>query len=130
MATYRVSKINDSISKESISLKENRLRGTLSFFSGQQGEYWVCIVPSLNVSGYGINENDAFENLKENIELFCKDLFSLNMIQRKIELKNLGWVQDKYFNKKYKTPFVDENGVLQNFDFPEKVTRKILEAAA
>jgi hypothetical protein len=44
------------------------------------------------------------------------------------ELKKLGWTKHKYFKKQYSSSFVDENGVLQNFDFPEQVKKTILEA--
>jgi hypothetical protein len=101
----------------------------LKCFTGEQGEFWVSIIPSLNVSGYGNNEEEAIEDLRFNFNVMCHDLFAINEIQRKAELNKLGWNINKFFKKRYSKAFVDENGILQNFDHPELVKKSILETA-
>ena len=114
---------------ENLKVSPTGLIGRLNAFSGEQGEFWVSIIPSLNVSGYGKTEDEANESLKENLQVFCEDLFSINEVQRKMELTKLGWEPNKFFKKKYSKAYVDENGVLQNFNNPEQVKRKVLQAA-
>lgn len=130
MSTYSFSQLPvDSRASENLKVSPSGLVGRLSAFSGKQGEFWVSIIPSLNVSGYGESEEDANESLKENLQVFCEDLFSISDTQRRSELKKLGWEPNKFFKKRYSKAYVDENGVLQNFDNPEQVKRKVLQAA-
>src|SRR5690606_25906698 len=105
------------------------LNGFFTCYSGKSGDHWIVIIPSLNVSGYGDTEDEAIKDIEYNIKVFCDDLLSLDRIQMNIELKKMGWVKDKYFNKRYSTVFVDENGVLQNFDSPSEVKKCVLETA-
>ena len=49
--------------------------------------------------------------------------------KRKEELKKFGWDVKAMFPKKFSNAYIDEKGVLQNFDNPEEVNRQILEAA-
>lgn len=114
---------------ERLKVSAHGLVGRLNAFSGEQGEYWVSIIPSLNVSGYGKTEEEANESLKENMQTFCEDLFAISEVQRKIELKELGWEPSKFFKKKFSKAYVDEHGVLQNFNNPDQVKRKVLQAA-
>lgn len=60
-----------------LKLSPHEVLGTLKIFTGQQGEHWISIVPTLNVSGYGENEADAFQALKENLDLFFEDFLKL-----------------------------------------------------
>ena len=117
------------VTNEKLHVSAHSLKGNLNCFTGKQGEFWVSIIPSLNVSGYGQSEEEALNDLGSNFEVLCKDLFSINDIQRNAELNKLGWEINKFFKKRFSKSFVDENGTLQNFDYPEKVKKSILEAA-
>ena len=75
-------------------------------------------------------EEEAQSDLQYNLNLFCKDLFSLKPEQRIAELKKMGWYNDKLFRKQFSSAFVDENGVLQNFDFPTEVKKTSTELEA
>ena len=57
-------------------------------------------------------------------------LFSLKPEQRITELKKMGWHNDTLFRKQFSSAFVDENGVLQNFDFPTEVKKTSTELEA
>ena len=105
------------------------LKGKLLNFTGKSGEYWVSIIPSLNVSGYGDTEKEAIKDLEYNLKVLCDDLFKLSQGQRDAELKNLGWSRNKFFKQQYSSAYVDDKGVLQNFDSPKQVKKTILEPA-
>jgi predicted RNase H-like HicB family nuclease len=115
--------------EESLKMSSNVVEGLLKTFTGQQGEFYVSIVPALNVSGYGKDEAEALESLRENLNTFFDDLFELSEIDRHKEVMKLGWVRDKFSKKRFSSSFLDDNGILQNFDFPEKVKKSVLQAA-
>lgn len=123
------SKKNEPLKKEEIKISKNRFKGDLNVFSGASGEFIVSIIPSMDVSGYGKSENEAIEDLKYNLNIFLEDLFKLSVSQRSIYLKDLGWDIDTFFKKKYSTIFIDNNGILQNFDKPEEVKISSLQFA-
>lgn len=114
--------------EEKIKLSSHVITGNLKCYTGEQGEFWVSIIPSLNVSGYAKTEKESLDDLKMNVLVFCEDLFNINESQRKAELRNLGWTISKLFKKQFSKSYIDENGVLQNFDFPERVKKSIFEA--
>jgi len=112
-----------------LKLSPHEVVGTLRIFSGQQHDYWVGLIPALNVSGYGENEADAFQALKENLDTFFEDLFRLSETDRNKAMENIGWQMEKAFPKKFSNPFVDEQQVRQSFDHPEQVKKLILQTA-
>lgn len=112
-----------------VNFKNRQLKGNLTAFFGKDGDFWVGIVPSLNVSTYSDNLEDAQEALKDAIDIFVNDLFALSESQFYEELKAMGFEQHQFFKKKYSNSYVDENGVLQNFDNPETVQKQQLSYA-
>ena len=114
--------------REYLKLTHNALEGKFLNFTGKSGVYWVSIIPSLNFSGYGDLESEAKKDLEYNLKVLCKDLFELPQDQRDAELKKMGWSKDKVLKKQYSSVYVDEDGVLQNFDFPKQVKKTILES--
>lgn len=118
-----------SVQREHLKITSTGLSGKLLNFIGKSGEYWISIIPSLNVTGYGNSESDAHNDLAYNLKVFCQDIFELSQPQRDIEFNKLGWNKSKYFKKKYSSAFVDEKGVLRNFDSPKDVKKTVLEPA-
>lgn len=114
---------------EYLKLTPTGVKGKFLAFTGKSGEYWVSIIPSLNVSGYGESEEDAIKDLQYNLRVLYEDLYELTLAQRDSELKKLGWSQNKFFKRQYSSVYIDENGVLQNFDSPSQVKKSILEPA-
>jgi hypothetical protein len=112
---------------EYLKLTPKGVKGKFLNFTGKSGEHWVSIIPSLNVSGYGESEEDAITDLQYNVKVLFEDLYELTATQRDSELKILGWSQNKFFKKQYSSTYVDENGVLQNFDSPKQVKKSVLE---
>ena len=118
-----------SDSKEYLKLTHKGLKGKFLNFTGISGKHWISIIPSLNVSGYGDSEVDAIKDLEYNLKVLCNDLFELTQERRDAELMKMGWSRNKFFKKQYSSAYVDENGVLQNFDSPKQVKKTIFEPA-
>lgn len=114
---------------ESMQLTSNGVKGNFTCYTGIQGDYWISITPSINVTGYGLTEEEARACLKENFDFFSQSLFQLNPKQRVLELKKLGWIVDRFFKKRFSKSYVVDNGVLQGFDHPEQVKKSDLEVA-
>jgi hypothetical protein len=95
------------MSKDSFLVKVNAI-------TGQDGEFWVSIIPSLNVSGYGNSKEEAQESLNHHMKTFWDELKKLKMNKRDLMLKKLGWSNKFYAKKQYSKSYVDDNGVLQN----------------
>lgn len=119
--------VNKKLDNEKITIGSNGLKGNFRCFSGKSGDYWVSVIPSLNTSGYGSTEEESREDLKYNLDVFCEDFFKLDKESINLELKKLGWNKDRFFRKRYSSSYVDENGILQNFDSPKDVKKSILE---
>lgn len=125
--------INETVSKirpkDEIKVEVGRVSGKLGMFTGISGEYWISMIPSLNITGYGETEEESKSDLTYNLEVFCLDLLGLSKDLQQRELRKLGWELNKFLQKRYSSSFVDRDGVLQNFDFPEDVKTRLLEAA-
>lgn len=114
---------------ENLKLFPKGVKGLFKSYTGQSGNHWVSVIPSLNVSGYGQTKDEALEDLAYNFDIFWKDLYGVDLLQRLQYLKELGWEHNKMFKKQLSKVYVDENGLLQNFDNPEEVMRNMYQAA-
>jgi hypothetical protein len=115
--------------KETLRVSRQGITGFLKTFTGLQGDSYVSLVPALHVSGYGDSESEALEALKENLNTLFDDLFGLPEVERHREIINMGWSKDSLFKKRFTSSYVDKDGVLQNFDYPEQVKISALQAA-
>lgn len=102
--------------KETLRIKGDLLQLSVVVAEGKDGDHFVAISPTLQVSGYGQSELEAREAFDDNMNTFCEDLLSLSPEKRILELIKLGFSKQKYRNKNYSKAFVDENGVLQDFE--------------
>ena len=96
------------------------LEAELKVIVGKDHEQWVCIAPSINVSGYGNSVEEAKESFTHNIETFMEDLFKLKTDMRNKYFKSLGWKQDIFFKRRYSNAFVDTDGILQNLEMSKE----------
>ena len=119
--------MNETFGKEEIQLSSAKLSIKINAICGKDGDHWVEISPSINVSGYGDTPEEAKESFEHNINLFAEDLFSVKPSERIEYLKSIGWEQTKFFKKRLSKAFVDENGILQNLEQPKI---KYLESVA
>jgi hypothetical protein len=79
----------------------------------------IFFIPSLDISSYGETIEEATEMLKFSLNDFCKFLLGLTPERRKLELSNLGWKKNYFFNKQFSKAYIDANGVLKNFNIEE-----------
>ena len=115
--------------EESLVLKKNKMVCTVKVYSGKSGDFWVSVIPSLNTTGYGDTEADSLEDLQYNLEIFSQDFFKLDLLKKESMLRTLGWDKKRYFSKQFSNAYVDEKGVLKNFDNPLEVKTSYLETA-
>jgi len=112
--------------KETVRIKGNNLSIRILAATGKEGEYFVTVSPSLLVSGYGANEEEAKQSFEENLRLFCEDFMKLIQSQRELELIKLGFSKVKFHNKDFSKAYIDDSGVLQGFE-PGSLRTSILE---
>lgn len=128
---HEISHLNEpgKIQSEALKLTQDVIEGILVVYTGKQGVHTLSIIPSLNVSGYGFDEEDSINALKENLRTLFEDLFEVSESERKQELLKMGWSAQPSLDKRLAWLHFDEKGILQNFDFPEQVKTSILQAA-
>lgn len=61
MTTFELREVSlwdeaEKFQSEILTLAEDEMEGILIVYTGQQGDHTLSIIPSLNVSGYGIDE--------------------------------------------------------------------------
>jgi hypothetical protein len=112
--------------KETVRIKGNNLSIRILAATGKEGEHFVTVSPSLLVSGYGANEEEAKQSFEENLRLFCEDFMKLIQSQRELELIKLGFSKVKFHNKDFSKAYLDDSGVLQGFE-PGSLRTSILE---
>jgi hypothetical protein len=101
---------------QSIRIDKKGIVVKIVMISGKEGNHYVTLAPSINVSGYGRNIKDADESFDENMDLFLEDLMKLSKEQRELEILKLGFKKERFKNKNFSKAYVDENGVLNNFE--------------
>lgn len=111
----------DSFPYETEQLKIAKRGGKLriNVATGKQGEFWLCISPSLNVSSYGKTLEEAKKGFVENILTFVEDLLDLEIGVRNRVLREMGWNKTKILRKQFSKVFVDKNGILQGLENPQ-----------
>ncbi|MEO8112464.1 MAG: hypothetical protein ABI594_20615 [Ginsengibacter sp.] len=119
----------DANSIETIRIKSDSISVKLVIATGKEGDFYVVISPSANVSGYGKTKKEAAESFNENVQTFLADLMRLSKDERERELLNLGFHKERFKNKNFSKVYVDENGVLNHFD-EGTVEKKILETSS
>ena len=102
--------------EDTLRIKGHILTVEGTVISGKDGDYFVSIVPSLMISGYGSTEQEATDSLDENMETFCEDFMKLNHEQRKSELIKLGFAPVPFHSKNFSKLYIDENGLLQGLE--------------
>lgn len=75
--------------KDTLRFHKNQINIRVAIFTGKEGDFFVTISPSLNVSGYGKTKEESHESFHENAILFCTDLMALPKKQIEDELRKL-----------------------------------------
>jgi hypothetical protein len=97
--------------------------------SGKEDGYYVFVMPSFGISGYGNTEKEANESFEHNLNVFCQDLVSLSRHDMERELNKMGFKKEILKNKNFSKVYVDGNGILQNFEEGTAKT-SVLETSA
>lgn len=113
---------------QSIRISKKGITVKIVIVSGKEGDHFVTIAPSIDVSGYGRTVKEAEESFDENMEVFLEDLMKLSKKDRENEILKLGFKRELFKNKNFSKIYVDENGVLQNFE-AGTLKRKIMETS-
>ncbi|TRX52375.1 hypothetical protein FNH22_21930 [Fulvivirga sp. M361] len=105
-------------------------KGVVGAYEFEDHGHFVIYIPSLNISSYGSNKNEAREMLNESLDDFFQSMLYYDPEVAHYEMLKLGWKRDKLFKKKINDPpYVDVNGVLRDFDLSEdtKITQALIE---
>lgn len=110
---------------ESLSIqlgKRKLIKANLQVFEFIDNGFIVIYNPSLELSAYGKNSEDALHMFKEVVfKDFCENLTSLPEGKVYEELKRLGWNRNVIFQKKLsRTTRVDREAVSKEFNLTEK----------
>lgn len=132
--------IRDTVSKD-MSRKEEKIKihhsaGTVEMglwvFYFKDGDHHIAFVPSLNLTAYGDSESEAEDMLANDVlKDYMNNLLASSEAKVTQELGRYGWKRNTFFKKKfYNTPYIDEQGVLKNFNLPEETPVKSKFVAA
>ena len=102
--------------KESIRLENNKLHIQVVTAVGKDGDFFVMVSPTLQVSGYGVSEIDAKASFDHNMEVFCDDFFNMSSIEKDNFLKQLGFIKRIPKVEHFSKVFIDSNGALQGIE--------------
>ena len=114
-----------------INKSKGSVNGVLERFIVQDGDYIVAILPALNISGYGKDMKEANEMLLEGVNDFFESLINLKQEAIEVELGKYGWKQGLFKKRFENKAFVDENGILKDFELPKDtpVSKSLIEVA-
>ncbi len=121
--------MNDGSQIESLTIKKGHITAEIRVFSGLAGEFYISYSPSLNVTGYGESPKEALDDFKYNMDVFAIDLVNMKKHEITKELKSLGWEPRYMFDRQFSKSFIDQDGVLKNFDKPTEVLQQVLQLA-
>lgn len=103
-----------------IDFSSKQVRLAVSGFTFSDHGYTVIYIPTLNLSAYGNNEEEAKTMLSEVVlDDFCENLVGLSPMDAHEHLGQLGWTAIGRNSQNFSnSAFVDKDGILQNFDLP------------
>lgn len=106
------------------------LRVSIFKYRDKDTKQLVCIIPSLDISGYGENDAKVFEMIEFSLGDFSRFLLEMSHKKRFSFLNNLGWKQQSFKNKEFSKAFVDVDGNLQDLNAEDnKIERLTLVSA-
>lgn len=88
---------------DSILFKNREIEINLHIYLFKEGDYYICYSPTLKISDFGYDENEAFEMFKAQVKIFIDDLIEKGNLEA--VLKELGWSKN---SKKRTSPDVDK----------------------
>ncbi|WP_046369583.1 hypothetical protein [Flavihumibacter petaseus] len=123
MAQMHLNITGEQIDHESLSINYStklvKAKLKVFFFKDKDTQQKVFYVPSLEVTGYGTDDQEAQAMVIDSINDCFFHLVNLPKKQFERELRDLGWKENKIFHKQYSKMLVDVKGVLKNFNAEE-----------
>ena len=90
----------------------------------------VAYIPSLELSGYGETIEKAREMIQFNMGEFFGHLIKLDSFQLLADLRELGWVKNKFFNKQFLNSDSNIDDALKYFNIEENSIKRLKLIAA
>lgn len=117
-----------------IDLRSGRGRGTVRVITLKDHQFYVALMPSLNLTGYGDTEKEAIDMLFEDVVMdFFQNLFKLPEAEISVELGKYGFKKSGFFKKRFTgtAPFVATSEILSSYNLPPetKVREQYLQVA-
>lgn len=82
----------------------------------------VFYSPSLDLYGYGENEEDAIQSFEESIELYVEHVLEENSLEK--DLKKLGWKKHNRYKSRYNPPVYDPREIMSKKDVNQFVIKE------
>lgn len=102
-----------------IDFKKKSVKGTLSIKVFKDNNFWIAYVPSLDISGYAENPEDAQKFL---FDIYLMEYFEnilANPSEAVQEMESLGWKRNRIFKKQFVSEsYIDKDGFLKEFNLP------------
>ena len=119
-----------------ISMDQNKIEGSLDIIIFKEDDTTIVYCPTLEVSGYGVDENEAHESFKISLAEFFRYCTNKNTLRT--ELKRLGWQMKRSKSKPMVPPPITEllssnenlSRIYNNFDFRKTATNVSISAVA
>lgn len=114
-----------------IDFHKKRASGNFKLFIGKEGDYYVSVIPSLNISSFGDTLDEAKEFIKHALDDYFEHMFSTSEENIRKDLEAFGFKKSSFFKKKFQqdvlsNTYIDENGILQNFEDPTTVHQETI----
>jgi len=110
-----------------INYKGKSAKVLLRLIGLEDHEYKICYIPSLELSSYGNTFDEAKKMMNEVLHDFFECLFKLPEYEVVKELNKYGWKRKSNILKKEfenTSPFIDKDGILNNFNLPKETKIK------
>lgn len=106
--------------KLNIDLQKKVFKAELVAIALSEGKSQILYIPSLDISSYGDNLDEANKMLKVCLDEFSKNLLELSQSKIDTILNSLGWEKHKYFKKRHSNlSEITIDDIIAKFDLPK-----------
>ena len=131
--TFQPLPFDDSPDTLKIDRKTNATSAKVRTFSyvDKDTNQYVCVIPSLDVSGYGSTKDRAQEMLNFSVKELLTYFLDIDVVKMSKELETLGWHKNPLLKKEFSKAYIDGDGELKGFNaLGGNVERSSLHLAA
>lgn len=118
--------LNHKEEKLQINYTRKKASGSVRMVGFKDNGFQMLYIPSFGISSYGETIEEAKQMMTETLDDFFNGLVSLPEKQFLEELDKMGWKRSVFFKKKFENiaPYVDRDGILNNFNLPQNTEIK------